>query len=269
MIPTTGMSPTLALTLIQRERDTFEKGIRNEAVSRREIASFREKIGSITSVDDLMKDYKVYSFVMKAHGLEGEIPYKAMMKKIMTSDPDDKKSFVNRLTRADYQSLNRSLGFDTDGKAKAGHFSDPKWVESMVDRYVSQRLVDTQAESNPVVGEALNFLKDAPQFTNWYKVLANKGAANVMRVALGLPDMLKSADVDAQKRAFEKKMDITDLKDPKVLDGIVRKYAAIQGANEAAAAPSGLAVLFSSATSPGSWAPITIDVTGISRFRRY
>lgn len=269
MISTSGMSPILALTLIKRERETFEKGIRNEALAKQEISAFKDRIGSIGSVDDLMKDYKVYSFVMKSFGLEDEMPYKAMIRRIVTSDPLDKKSLANRLTRTDYQDLNKVLGFGADGKANPGVFGDPKWVQGMVDRYVGQRLVDSQADSNPVVGEALQFLEDAPRFTNWYKVLANKGAANVMRVALGLPDMLKSADVDAQKRAFEKKMNIADLKDPKVLDGIVRKYAAIQGANQAAASGSGLGVLFSPATSPGNWAPITIDISGVSKFRRY
>ena len=84
MISTAGMNPMLSLTLIQRERDTFEKGIREDPLAKREIAAFQERIGSIETVDDLMKDYEVFSFVMKAFGMEEQTYAKAMIKKIVT-----------------------------------------------------------------------------------------------------------------------------------------------------------------------------------------
>lgn len=270
MISTSGMSPILALKLLRRESVTFENGVKNDAIAKREIESFKEKIAGIKSVDDLMKDQATYSFVMKAFGLEGEIYAKAMIKKILTSDPDDKESLVSRLTKTEYKELNAAMKFKEDGSANTNHFSDQEWVDSMVDSYVSQRIIDNQTETNPVVGEALSFLKDAGQFTNWYKVISNEGASNVMRVALGLPDSLKSADVDAQKRAFEKKMNIEDLKDPKVLDSIVNKYSAIQAANQAAMEPAGILSLFQMPGNFGSFTPVTIDVsaaTAISRYR--
>ena len=66
------------------------KGITEEAltrIARREIETFHARIGQIGSVDELVKDHQVYSFVMKAFGLEKEIFAKAMMKRILTADP--------------------------------------------------------------------------------------------------------------------------------------------------------------------------------------
>jgi len=266
MITTYGMSTSMALKLIDRERDTFEKGIREDPTAKREIAAFRERIGSIQTVDDLTKDFEVYSFVMKSFGMEEQMYAKAMVKKIVTSDGDDKKSLVNKLTNNDYKDLHKTLGFNTDGTAGT-NFSDPKWIEEMVERFVDQRLIDTQSEVSPSVGIALDFKKNVAGFNNWYQVIADKGAASFMRTALGLPDMLAGADVDAQKRAFEKKMDIADLKDLEKVEKLVSKYAAISSANEAAAQPVSLLTLFNSANASGTWAPITIDVTALSNFR--
>lgn len=269
MISTAGMAPGLALTLVQRERDKFEASVEKDPLSQREIAAFRDRIGDVKSVDDLMKDHEVYTFVMKSFGMESQIYAKAMNKQILSSDPEDKKSLVNRMTNADIKTLNATMGFLPDGTAKPGQFSDPKWVDGLVERYVDQRIVDSQRDNNPIVGEALSFMKDVSTLTNWYKVLSNPGAFNVMRVALGFPESIKGADVDAQKKMFERKMDIEELKDPKVVDSLVRKYVAIQGANQAALQPSGIMTLFNSSVSSGTWAPITLDITNVSSLNGY
>lgn len=269
MISTAGMNPMLSLTLIQRERDTFEKGIREDPLAKREIAAFQERIGSIETVDDLMKDYEVFSFVMKAFGMEEQTYAKAMIKKIVTSDAEDKTSLVNRLTSGGYRDLHQTLAFDTEGNAKPGHFSDPKWISSMVERFVDQRLIDTQSDVNAATGDGLAFLRDASEMTNWYKVLANKKVFNVVRVAMGLPASIASGDIDAQKKLLESKMDIKDLQDPEKVQGILKRYAAIESANQAMAEPVGIMTLFNSATSHGTWAPITLDMQAVTSFRGY
>ena len=272
MISTSGMSPLLALKLINRERETFEKSVRNDALAKREITAFRERIGSIGSVDELMKDREVFGFVMKAYGLEDQIYAKAMMKKILTSDPTDKTSLVSRLTNADYKRINAAMEFGTDGKAKPGHFADQDWVDSLVDRFVGQRIIDKQNEESPTVGSALDFMRNVSTFTNWYKVLADKDAYTVVRTALGLPESLATADIDAQERTLARKMDIADLQDPEKLDKFIRKYAAIAGANEAAsqAGSSGILSLFSNSSyNYGNWSPVTIDISGVSALKSY
>lgn len=268
MISTAGMTPMLALTLIERERPVFEKGVKDDPTSKREIAAFKERIGQIDSVDALMKDFEVFSFVMKSFGMENQLYAKGMMKKIMTSDIDDKKSLVNRLTNSDYKELHKVMGFDTEGKASKS-FTDPKWVDGMVERYVDQRLVDSQSAISPSVGDALGFLDKVENYTSWYKVLADKDASRVMRVALGIPESVSTGDIDAQKRLFEKKMDIKDLQDPKKVQQLVRKFAAIEGANQAMMAPVGIMTLFQPAADPGSWAPIMLNIDAVTSMRGY
>lgn len=269
MISTYGMNTMLAYTLVNRERDKFEEGIKNDPMSKREIASFKEKIADIKSVDDLMKDYSTYSFVMKAFGMEKEIPSKAMVKKLMTSDPDDRTSLVNKMTSNAYKEMNKTLEFDTDGKA-GKNFADPEWQEKMVQRYLDQRLVDTQREVNPAVARAIGFQDKAAKMTDWYKILADKDASKIMRTVLGLPDSMASADIDAQKRMFEKKMDIKDLQDPEKVEKLLKKYAAIASVTEAAPMQgTSVLSLFSNSTNSGMWSAATLDLSLVSSARGY
>jgi len=263
MISTSGLSPILAIGLIERNRDQFETSLRNEPMAKREIDAFRERIGSIASVDDLLKDREVHSFVMKAFGLESEIFANAMMKKIMTSDPLDKSSLVNRLTDTRYREINRVMGFATDGSVARLDFGSATWTDALVERYVDQRLIDGQMDANPSVGIALDFERKAPTLTSWYKVLSDKAMGQFFRTAFGLPDSVAQGDVDAQVRLLESRMKIEELQDPEIRQKLVRQYGAIAGALESGPARAGILDLFPVA---GAWTPVTLDLEAVSRF---
>ncbi|MFG6082799.1 DUF1217 domain-containing protein [Paracoccus litorisediminis] len=263
MINTTGLSTMQALTLINRERDTFEEGVKNDVTAKREISAFRERIGSISNVDELMADYEVFSFVLKSVGMGDQVYAKGMIKKILTSDETDSKSLVNKLTNPANKILFNALEFDTEGNASS-NFQDAKWVENMVGMYVDQQLVDSQGEINASLGDALSFQRNTAKFTSWYKVLADKDASRVLRVALGIPESVASGDIDAQKRLFEKKMDIADLQDPAKVQKLLRQYAAIEDANNNSTRTTSLLSLFSSAASSGTYSPILLDIDMVS-----
>jgi hypothetical protein len=272
MISTAGLPSMLALDWIGRERDKFEQSIRDSPVSKREIASFRERVGSIENVDQLQDDYEVYSVVMKAFGLEKQLPAKAMIKKILISDPDDKQSLVNRLTNPAFKELNSMMAFAHEGEENVGdanwRLGSTTWADQMVEMYVDQQFVESQRQVNPTVGMALDFEDKASSMTSWYKVLGDKDVSSFLRVALGLPEALASANIDAQVRAFEEKMDIKDLQDPDVQKSLTRKFAAISDANNAMTQQtSPLLALFSPVTSSGTWSMVTLDVDLVSSFK--
>lgn len=264
MISTRGLAPLAALSLVERQRDRFDAAVQSEPVARREIASFRERIGKIGSVDALLKDHELFSFTMKAFGLEQQVFAKAMMKRILTADPGDRKSLVNRLTDPRYRDINRVMGFAADGTTGRPDFRGARWVDAMVDRYVAQRVVDGQMAENPAVGTALDFERKAKGLTNWFKVLADPRVAGFMRTALGLPESVAQGSVDAQARMFRDKMKIEDLQDPQVRRKLVRQYAAIEGALGHNPAQSGLMDLFARRSDGANWSPVLIDVTAIT-----
>lgn len=262
MISTRGLAPLAALALVERQGDRFAAAIRTEPIARREIETFHARIGQIGSVDELVKDHQVYSFVMKAFGLEKEIFAKAMMKRILTADPSDKASLVNRLTDPRYREINRVMGFGTDGKVARPDFGGALWAKALEDRYVAQRMIDGQMEDNPAVGVALDFERKAKGLTSWFKVLADPKMAGFFRTAFGLPDSVAQGSVDAQAKMFEQRMKIGELQDPEARKKLVRQYAAIAGVLDQGAQPAGVMQLFPQAGA--AWAPVTIDVAAIT-----
>lgn len=262
MISTRGLAPLAALALLDRQADRFDAAIRAEPVAKREIVAFRARIGTIGSVDELVKDHQVFSFVMKAFGLEKEIFAKAMMKRILTADPADKTSLVNRLTDPRYREINKVLGFGPDGNVARGDFGSAAWAAAMEDRYAAQRLIDRQMDDNPAVGVAMDFERKAKGLTSWFKVLADPKMAGFFRTAFGLPDSVGQGSVDAQAKMFEQRMKIDDLQDPSVRKKLVRQYAAIAGVLDQGAQPASVMQLFPMAGA--AWAPVTIDVAAIT-----
>lgn len=272
MISTRGLAPLAALSLIDRQRDRFADAVREDPTARREIAAFRDRIGKIDNVEALVKDHVVYSFLMKAFGLEQEIFAKAMMKKILKADATDKASLVNRLTDSRYREINRAMGFKADGTVGRADFGSGAWAEDLIQRYVTQRMIDGQMEQNPVVGVALEFERKASTLTSWFKVLADPKLAEFIRTAFGLPDAIAQGNIDAQARMLQQRMKIEALQDPQTRKKLVRQYAAIAGANAARDQASPRIGLGLPLGDTATWQPIAVEIpaapaTGLSAYR--
>ena len=265
MISTAGLSPFVGITLVRENREMFEADVQRDPMAKREIDAFRERIGGMESVEDLVNDYEVFSFVMKSFGMEKEIYAKAMMKEIFTADPDDDKSLINRLTDDKYTLANEELGFNADGTAGA-NFTDPDWVEEMVERYTEQRLIDTQSDVNESVGTALAFEQKVSGLTSWYKVLADTEMKEFIMTAFGMPESSANASVDSLKKMLEKRMDIEDLQDPEVQEKLIRQFSAFAAVTQSQTTENAAVTLLSQGN---SYNMVTIDIDSIQGFSGY
>ena len=115
VISVSGLTSQAALNLIDRTRDTQMTTLRNEAQPNRAAEVFRDRIASISSPEELVKDFEVYSFVMNAYDLEDHIFGRGMMRKILESDPSDDSALVNRLSDARFSEIHDALGFTLPG----------------------------------------------------------------------------------------------------------------------------------------------------------
>ncbi|NLR98218.1 DUF1217 domain-containing protein [Rhizobium sp. P38BS-XIX] len=68
-------------------------------------------IGKVKNVDEFLSDHKLYSYAMKAYGLEDMTYAKAFMKKVLTSDLSNSSSFANKLTDARYRQFAAAFNF--------------------------------------------------------------------------------------------------------------------------------------------------------------
>ncbi len=83
-------------------------------------------IGKAKSVDEFLGDYKLYSYAMKAYGLEDMTYAKAFMKKVLTSDLSDTSSFANKLTDNRYRQFAAAFNFGSKSKNQSAQSDTQK-----------------------------------------------------------------------------------------------------------------------------------------------
>ncbi|WP_429931792.1 DUF1217 domain-containing protein [Agrobacterium vitis] len=78
---------------------------------------YSTQMKSITKVDDLLGNEKIYDMVMKAYGIETDEFSKAELKKVLTSDMNDPKSYANKTRDERLISMASAFNFKEDGTA--------------------------------------------------------------------------------------------------------------------------------------------------------
>lgn len=271
MITTSGMSTMNAVKLVDRTQDRQLEQVRSAPQHARAIETFRERMGDVETVDDLMNDQELYVFMMRAFDLEDQIFGKGLMRKVLESDADDKTSLVNKLTDPRIKALHEALDFREGGKLNFNTLSS-RWREEMVDLYVERQVINGHKETNGPVGEILEFRKKAPEISSWFDVFKDKSLYAFMRTALGMPESVVKMDIDKAADLFERKFALEGFKDPKELAKLERQYSALSDAqNGVSSAPgSGALQLLSMMRPAGSGVRIvTIDVAMITSSPRF
>jgi hypothetical protein len=253
------MSTLTDYQLVQRTYDRQVKLFSAQAMNQRDIDYFRKTIATVKSADDLMKDYRLYSFVMKAFGLGDQIPYRALIKQVVEGGTKDPQSVASRMTNKTYADLANALHLAKTDAAKPG-LTDPKEIDAMVDRFVTSGIETEQGEKNVGVRLALYFQRKAPAITNWYQVLGDKALSQVIRTAFRIPDATASIDIDKQKEMLEKRMPIADLQDPKKLQSLLQRFTIFYDMDQGQGTtlPPNLQLLQSSDSSIITFDPATI-----------
>lgn len=258
-----GLGSQLALNFIDATKDRQMESLRNEARHQRDADAFLERITSITSPEEFVQDYEVYSFVMKAFDLEDQIFGRGMIRKVLESDPLDDTSLVNRLTNVNLGELHGALGFTTPDGPQVPDFSDPTWQQGIVDRYFETVFLNENNDQNATVGTVLEFRSKVAEIDSWIDVLKDREMGEFFRTALGLPSQMGTLDIDQQERIFESRYDITKLTDPDEVQSLITRYVAISDVLNPPQATTSVAVSLLS-SSAGQFVPITIDIPAIN-----
>ncbi|WP_119461180.1 DUF1217 domain-containing protein [Rhodospirillaceae bacterium SYSU D60014] len=257
--------------LVQRTYDRRIDALSKEAFIQREAAYFRENIGKVDSGDGLMKDYRLYSFAMKAFGLESEIYAKGLMKKVFDEGILSDKSTANRLDDPKYREIAEAFGFAESGNLNMLFEEN---VEAVVQRYLTQELELRQGEESEAVRLALYFDRQISKAENWYEVLADPALAEVVRTGLGLPKEFSLANIDRQAAYFEDRLKLEDFKDPVKRKEFIERFGAHWDMQQASAM-GGNAVLIANGIAPiqplapGSAQIFSIDPSLLADLARY
>lgn len=108
----------------------------------RDAKYYQDNIGKVTSVDQLLKDRRLFSIAMKAHGLDDMTFATAFMRKVLLSDLSDPKSFANRLADKRFVDFARDYNFTTTGDVRANlaYVQDDHQLDDTAGLYSEHRI---------------------------------------------------------------------------------------------------------------------------------
>lgn len=195
---------------------------------------YRRTIGSIKSIDDFVGNTRLFKYAMKAFGLEEMDHAKGFIRKILEGGVADEKSLANRLADDRFVRLATTFDFAANGEATTDAADA---TEGVVDRYVRQSLEVDAGEDNEGVRLALYFQREAPKVTSAYGLLADPALWEVVKTVYGFPAEMGGADIDKQKSAVDKRLDVADLKDPEKLARMIQRFTASWDATQATSDP--------------------------------
>jgi hypothetical protein len=118
----------------------------------RDTEYYRANIGNVKSVDDFLKDRRLFTYAMKAYGLEDMTYAKAFMRKVLESDLNDSSSFVNKLSDKKYVEFAKAFHFMPDGGVDVGLTTaqDNASEDAMIGLYSQVRIQKGEAAATQV-----------------------------------------------------------------------------------------------------------------------
>ena len=266
MISISGLGSSTALKLIDATRDKQLDLMRDSAANKRAEEAFRDRIGDISSPEELIADFEVYSFVMRAFDLEDQIFGKGLIRKMLESNPVEPSSLLNRLTDSRFREMHLALGFTTEAGPQTPDLTAPDFLNDVTTRFYNRQYINENDAQNETVGTVLEFRDKFSGIDNWFEVLASEKLTNFFQVALSLPEQMSALDLDKQKALLADKFDLEKLADPAEREKLIARYVAISDAvNPQGFQANSIALdLLQSYNLGGQFVPITIDVTAVT-----
>jgi uncharacterized protein DUF1217 len=193
------ISTYLSYNLVARDMKASMNQVAQESQVSREAQYFRDNIGKVTTAKEFVDDYRLYSYAMKAHGLEEMTYAKAFMLKVVESDLSDSNSYANKLTDKRYREFAAAFQFSSNAVTVMS--------ESQMDQAIGLYGEHFASQDDLIAAD-----------TNYYKAMA----AKVETVDQFLADprlreyMLQSYGIDSgtADRTFLRAILTSDLSDP-------------------------------------------------------
>lgn len=199
------LSAPLAYQMISRDMTASLNRVASQPAVARDSEYYLENIGKVGSIEEFLSDHRLYSYAMKAYGLEDMTYAKAFMRKVLESDLSDPASFANKLVDKRYQEFAKAFSFQQPQAQTSSGMSDTllRYGEIASEAGLSDpmiRLIQTSYSRNIGAIASVDDLLDS-----------NSAAADsILDVAL----MAYGLTARAGDKEFLRKLLTSDLNDP-------------------------------------------------------
>ncbi|MCZ8259508.1 MAG: DUF1217 domain-containing protein [Beijerinckiaceae bacterium] len=211
------------------------------ATVEKEIEYFRERVGTMATPEDFLKDYRLLKFALTAYDMEDQLEYPARIKQILRDNSNDTAALVNRMTNAGYRTINADFAFFTKGTQK---LKDKTFIDGVVEKYKNARYEISLGELNPAVSDAMYFQRKIAAVKNGYEIIGDPVLFDVALTALNLPRSAAGAKVERLKVTLESKLDMEKLKDATYTRKLVERYLVLKDVQNMQSQSDGLLGMF-------------------------
>ncbi len=237
--PRVPLSGIAGWRLLQRTQATQQAVFDKSADIKRDVAYFEEKIGSVTSVEDLMADSRLMKVALGAYGLDDWIDKKAFVRKVLEEGTENEKSLANKLTNKAFKEFSAAFGFGDAGGART---ATEGFAAKITAAYKTRAFEAAVGEADEDMRLALNFQRAIADLAgeagekggSWYSVIGDQNLSKVMQYAFGLPTKsFGTLDVDKQRDILMRKCDamfgssdLSVFQDPKNVSKLIDRFLA-------------------------------------------
>lgn len=210
----------------------------------RDMDYFRENIGSVTSAEALVKDYRLLRVSLTAFGLQDDLPNKYFIQRILDDGVAEDDALSNRLADKRYREFSEAFGFGT-GLPPLSRL--PGFADRILDRFQAQSFEQAVGEVDGDMRLALNAARELPELaaeggknsTLWFRIMGNTPLREVFETAFGLPASVGALDLDRQLGIFQDRAqdmlgssEISQFTDPERMDELMRQFLARSQLNQ-------------------------------------
>lgn len=175
---------------------------------KREDAYFREKIGQVTTAEQLVSDRRLLKVALETFGLEGDLNNRYFIQKVLEGGTLKTDALAVKLSDKRYTELSAAFGFG-DYKTPRTKLSD--FADTILTQWKNRRFETAVGDQDNNLRLAMNAQRELEKLaaktssdkTLWFTVMGNAPLRSVMQAALGLPAKVAALDVDQQLTIFQ------------------------------------------------------------------
>jgi len=188
-------------------------------------AYYQANIGGVTSIKDLIDNYRLLSYALDAYGLGDQINNTALVTQVLQGGVSNPKSLANTLSNSNWKAFATAFNFADGGGSSA---SSASAVKTTTSDYLEQQLESDQGAQNGIgVQLALYFQRVAPAVNNEYGILADPNLLEVAQTIFGLSPSTSAESLATQAQTLSQLMPVSDLKDPAKLQQLTERFTAM------------------------------------------
>lgn len=219
---------------LETQKQAFDSGPRIT----RDTEYFEQKIGQVSSAEELVADRRLMRVALGAFGLQEDLDNRFLIQKILEGGTEKADALANKLSDSRYKSLTEAFGFADQAKPKT---QTPGFGSQITANYRTRAFEVAVGDQDQSLRLAMNAERELAQIatdsisdtedTLWLRLMGNPPLREVFETALGLPKTFAKLDIDKQLEIFQdraasqlKISSLADLSDAGLRDTLIERF---------------------------------------------